>query len=304
MTVIFIFIDGIGLGSNSISNPFCTVDTPFFYSILGGSPLYIGAADKDYRTFSLVGLDATLGVEGLPQSATGQATLFTGEDAPSLLGYHLHGFPNQELKTLLKEKGMFKRLRECSLKATFANAFRPFIFKDLKEGFKGSYSCSTLVNYYGGWPFRSLKDLQEGNAVYMDITNRILPQIGFEIEAVTPQQAGERLVNISRDYHMTFYEHFITDIAGHKGVPGEAEKAVKTLDAFLEAVAANLDLENDMLFVTSDHGNLENMENKLHTGNLVPALVAGKGRNRVTDFLAKQKNISGVFPALQEILSP
>lgn len=304
MALVFIFIDGIGLGSANNSNPFYTADTPFFSTILEGSSLCIEAADKDYRTFSLLALDATLGVEGLPQSATGQATLFTGENAPSLLGYHLHGFPNQELQELLKEKGMFKCLRERFLKATFANAFRPFIFEDLKEGFKGSYSCSTLVNYYAGLPFRSLHDLHDGRAVYMDITNRLLPQMGFEIAAITPQQAGERLACISRDYHLTFYEHFITDIAGHKGVQGEAEEAVKTLDAFLAAVAASLDLQNDTLVVTSDHGNLENIKNRVHTDNPVPALIAGKDRQRVTVLLREQKNIGGVFPALQDILSP
>jgi len=302
MAVVFIFIDGIGLGSASSSNPFCTADTPFFTKILEGNSLCIEAADKDYRTFSLLALDATLGVEGLPQSATGQATLFTGENAPSLLGYHLHGFPNRELQELLKEKGMFKRLRERFLNATFANAFRPFIFDDLKEGFKGSYSCSTLVNYYAGLPFRSLHDLQEGRAVYMDITNRLLPQMGFEIGAITPQQAGERLASISRDYHLTFYEHFITDIAGHKGVPAEAEEAVKTLDAFLAAVAASMDLQNDTLLITSDHGNLENTRDRLHTYNPVPTLIAGKDRKRATFFLRKQKDICGVFPALQDIL--
>ncbi len=303
MAVIFIFVDGIGLGGKSASNPFWTAPTPFFFRALEGNSLCMEAADKDYHTFSLLGLDATLGVEGLPQSATGQATLFTGENAPALLGYHLHGFPNQKLKMLLKEKGMFKRLREHFLKGTFANAFRPYIFEDLKEGLRGRYSCSTLVNYYGGLPFRSLEDLKDGRAVYMDITNRLLPQMGFEIAPVTPQQAGERLVNISREYHLTFYEHFLTDIAGHRGMLSEAEEAVKTLDAFLAAVAANMEMENDLLLVTSDHGNLENAGERVHTTNPVPALLAGKERHRVAELLRAQKDISGVVPALLDILT-
>ena len=39
-----------------------------------------------------------LGIEGLPQSATGQTALFTGINAAQLLGRHLFGFPNQPFR--------------------------------------------------------------------------------------------------------------------------------------------------------------------------------------------------------------
>jgi hypothetical protein len=38
-------------------------------------------------------LDASLCVPGLPQSATGQAALLTGLNAPELMGRHIEGFP-------------------------------------------------------------------------------------------------------------------------------------------------------------------------------------------------------------------
>ena len=46
------------------------------------------------KQVSLLALDAGLGVEGLPQSATGQAVLLTGVNIPAELGYHYGPKPN------------------------------------------------------------------------------------------------------------------------------------------------------------------------------------------------------------------
>ena len=93
MSIIFLFIDGVGLAPPGKNNPFSVVATPCLSSLLDGKTLTLDAADRTYDRSSLLSLDATLGVKGLPQSATGQATLFTGVNAARLLGFHLRGFP-------------------------------------------------------------------------------------------------------------------------------------------------------------------------------------------------------------------
>lgn len=303
MAIIFIFIDGLGLGAENSSNPLYISRTPFLSWLLEGNSLTVEALKKEYQHASLLGLDANLGVPGLPQSATGQATLFTGVNAAALIGRHLNGYPNEKLRGLLAEKGMFLQLQQRGFHGTFANAYRPEFFDDLAQGLKKYFSCSTLITYYGGLKFRNLEDLRTGQAVYMDITNDYLQKLGFVIPRVSPEEAGKHLVNISRNYHLTLYEHFMTDIAGHSKDYRMAAKVIQTLDSFLEAVFKHMDYAQDLLFICSDHGNLENLSVKGHTRNLVPALIVGSKREKLASLLRGKKDLAGVLPSLLEVLS-
>ena len=57
-------------------------------------------------------IDAALGIEGLPQSATGQTALFTGVNAPQLVGMHISAFPTQDLRdTIAKHSFLNVRTR-------------------------------------------------------------------------------------------------------------------------------------------------------------------------------------------------
>jgi hypothetical protein len=66
---------------------------------------------------SLVPIDATLGVQGLPQSATGQTTLLTGINAAEVLGHHYGPYSNGPLRHILERESILKRLRQngCTL---------------------------------------------------------------------------------------------------------------------------------------------------------------------------------------------
>jgi len=303
MPFIFIFVDGVGLGQKEPGNPFYCHKLSFFEEILEGNVFTEEAAGKEYARASLLALKATLGVRGRPQSATGQCSIFTGVNAAKIIGRHLRGFPNERLRKILAEKGIFRQLRARSLKCTFANAYRPVFFRELKEGNFKNFSCSTLITYYAGLKFRDLTDLCEGQAVYMDITNNTLQEQGFAVPLISPQEAGARLIKISRKYDFILYEHFLTDIAGHSKDPEKAKAVITTLDAFLRSVAENMDEKKDVLFLTSDHGNLEDMSTKVHTFNPVPALVLGKRRQKFVSLLAQKGDITGILPAILEFLS-
>src|SRR6266545_3007517 len=112
MSLIFVFIDGVGLAPAGPDNPLTDADTPALRALLGGpltierasaphppAPLRLrsgqasptqrggeqllpcppswekGIGDGGRRPMLFKAIDATLGVMGLPQSGTGQAAL-------------------------------------------------------------------------------------------------------------------------------------------------------------------------------------------------------------------------------------
>lgn len=276
MRVIMVFVDGLGLGDRSDANPLVFSGTPFLTRLLEGGQLIADRAGFAGRWATLVAVDSVLGVEGLPQSATGQAALFTGFNAPRLVGGHLSGFPNERLRRLLRRRGIFGQLQKSGYACTFLNAYRPPFFEFLRSGLTGRlFSCSTLITYYAGLPFRSLEDLAGGEALYMDITNFLLQKIGFAVTEISPGEAGRRLAQLSAPYDFALFEHFLTDLAGHAAERDEAERIVRTLDAFLESAVEYLDLENTLLILTSDHGNFEDLSHRRHTARPVPGLLVG-----------------------------
>jgi len=273
---LFIFIDGIGLGKCDSENPFEINDTPGISRVLGGHRLTTDAVNYIGPHATMLGLDAVMGVPGLPQSATGQASIFTGVNAPAFLGGHLNGFPDEALRMLLASKGWFKQLKKAGFRVSFANAYRPPFFDLLRRGLPGNrYSCSTLITYYGGLHFHGFDDLRAGRALYMDITNKILQRMGYDVLQITPEEGAERLLNISRFYHFTLFEYFLSDLAGHLGDHAEAGRVINDLDRFIGTLYELINPEEELIIITSDHGNLEDLASKDHTLNKVPALLIG-----------------------------
>ena len=72
------------------------------------------------RSTSFWPIDAALGIEGLPQSATGQTALFTGVNALQLVGMHISAFPTQDLRDTIAEHSFLKRAHEAGYHVTFA----------------------------------------------------------------------------------------------------------------------------------------------------------------------------------------
>ena len=106
--ILFIFVDGVGLAPSGTDNPLSQVPMPYLDELLGG-PMVLSGDQSDsvggrshailaHNGLVLRAVDACLGVPGLPQSATGQTALFTGVNAPALVGDHITAFPTQRLK--------------------------------------------------------------------------------------------------------------------------------------------------------------------------------------------------------------
>lgn len=52
-----------------------------------------------------------MGVDGLPQSGTGQVSIFAGINAPKIVGYHFGPFPHSKTVAALKEKTYLKNFK-------------------------------------------------------------------------------------------------------------------------------------------------------------------------------------------------
>ena len=83
---------------------------------------------------TLRALDACLGVPGLPQSATGQTALFTGVNAPALVGDHVTAFPTEPLREVIAEHSLLKQAAESGCRVLFANAHSERFWQMIREG--------------------------------------------------------------------------------------------------------------------------------------------------------------------------
>lgn len=296
--VLFVFVDGVGLGEvDPATNPFARARTPTLRALLG-QPL-AGAAAVETNDATLVPLDARLGVGGLPQSATGQTALLTGENAPALLGRHVTAYPTPTLRNLLASHGLFVRLRRAGVPASLANAYSDGYFEAVASR-RLRHAAVALNALQGDVRFRNLDDLRAGRAVHHDLTNAGLRRHGVDVPAVTAHAAGRRLAEISAAQPFTLFEFFQTDLAGH-GRIGDRVGVVERFDAFLGGILAGVDLGETLLLVTSDHGNVEDERTDSHTLNPVPALLVGARRRTMAPRL---RAITDVAPACMDLVTP
>src|SRR5882762_9352744 len=125
MSVLLFFIDGLGIGSRGAFNPLDGLDD--------AEPLAV-FRDENLTTIHrgiVVPTDARLGIEGRPQSASGQTTILTGINVPQLLGYHKQGFPNAAMLEILREHSIFLQLKRADIgPITFANTYTQRFFDE------------------------------------------------------------------------------------------------------------------------------------------------------------------------------
>jgi hypothetical protein len=288
MPILLIFIDGVGIGTRGEHNPLDGLESEFFSMFQGEKPRlpFEGVMAET---------DARLGVDGLPQSATGQTAILTGVNAAKLIGRHLHGYPSPRLKQALAEHSIYKKLIALGRSVTFANAYtRSYI--DNPPRF---ISATTVAAQTAGVRLRMLEDLQEGRAVSHDFTNRFLIEKGFEVEICTPEAAGARLAAIAGSHDFTLYEHFITDQIGHARRSDLARDHMLDLTRFVRAVLEATNLSRLTVVLTSDHGNIEDISTRSHTLNPVATLAFGAAREHI---VSRVRSLTDITPAIVEAL--
>jgi 2,3-bisphosphoglycerate-independent phosphoglycerate mutase len=301
MTVLFIFLDGVGLGTDDhFINPFVHAEMPNLQKLLGGQKLLASTAPFDGERASLYALDASLGVVGLPQSATGQAVLLTGRNVPAEIGYHYGPKPDKATAAHLEEGGIFGDLTRAGKRAALVNAYPPGYFQGIDSG-KRIYSSIPLAVTKAGLSLFTTEDLQAGRAISADFTAAAWRERMnlTDIPVLTLPEAGARLAALSKDYDFAFFEYWLSDYAGHGQDMDDAHTLLANLDAVLGGLLAAWDDEN-LILVTSDHGNLEDLSTRRHTPNPVPLLLVGNPAARQA--FGELRDLLGITPALRKIL--
>lgn len=277
MRILFIFIDGLGIGKfDPEINPCTNSQLKLFNNFSDHSrdiELPFGGLIKS--------IDATLGIPGLPQSATGQTALLTGINAAKLLGRHLNGFPNRKLREIIEQESLFKKLKQLGKKAAFINAYRPIFFEHGPEALIRFLSVTSIANWKAGLKFFSLDDLRAEQSIYHDFTNSELIKRGFDVPVFSAEKAGTILAKTSISFDFCLYEYFKTDKVGHAQNMENAIYLLQRLEKFILSIIVNTDLNNSLIIVTSDHGNIEDLSVKTHTRNNVPFMVWGKNNKKV-----------------------
>ncbi len=257
MRVLYVFIDGVGYAPEGESNPVCPAVCPTLCRLM-----------RDHA----VHLDACLDTPGLPQSATGQATLYTGVNASQVMGRHKEGFPGPTLCRLLQEDNLFMALRRKNLKVCFADAYFADTADELAaRRFK---SVTTIMALTTPETIRYQRDMLRGRAILHDLTRQAIVPKGYVGPILSPETAAEQLLTVAAENDFTLFEFFLTDTAGHSQNRETAEEILRRLDAFLTVVVENLDRET-LFVMTSDHGNIEDLGTRGHTCNEVPFIVLG-----------------------------
>src|SRR5947207_8403787 len=289
--VLLFFIDGLGIGTRGPHNPF---DGPTDHA-----PLAIFHNEPAEIPFAgiLAPTDACLGIEGRPQSASGQTTILTGVNAPKIIGAHKQGFPNQALLDIIREHSIFLQLKNKGIDSIiFANTYTKRFFERRPRWI----SATTAAVEAAGLQFNVVEDLKAGRAVYHDFTNEMLIERGEVVTVRTPEEAGGVLAGIVRSHTFTLYEYFITDKIGHAQDHVAARRVLPMLARFIRAVLGNLDLAITNVILTSDHGNIEDLSARNHTLNPVPTIIWGKHREVVAK---RVKSLTDITPAIMELLT-
>ncbi|MGH2582994.1 MAG: metalloenzyme, partial [Anaerolineales bacterium] len=247
---------------------------------------------------TLIELDASLGVEGLPQSATGQAALLTGKNVPQMIGEHYGPKPNKKVAEIVRADNLFKMLQERGYKAALLNAYPQRYFDAIESG-KRLYSSIPLAVTSAGIPLKTGDDYYAGGAFSVDFTGQGWRKtLGYkDAPLYGAREAGDRLAQVVQALDFAFFEFWPSDYAGHHQDMQGAISLLEDFDIVLGGLLAGWEDEKGLILITSDHGNMEDLSTRHHTNNPVPALVVGSKPLR-DQFCAGLKDLTDLAPAI------
>jgi 2,3-bisphosphoglycerate-independent phosphoglycerate mutase len=272
-----LFLDGVGLGANDArSNPFAVAHTPNLTAVAGGR-LLAGLAPRKEAQRTVRPLDATFGHPGLPQSATGQAALLSGEDAVALMEGPYGPWPGPRLQGLLARNSLFRDAWQLAGRAgaLLANAY-PESYQAALADPQGRHRrvrapASVVAARAAGFPLCGVPAWVQGEAVAPDLQGGVGPLVGLP---PSPEREGGRFAALAGDHLFTYLDVWITDSVGHQGELGSATALLERIDRFLGALLAALPARVTLV-ICADHGNFEDASGRRHTRSPVPLIAYG-----------------------------
>lgn len=302
MKLLFLFLDGIGLGENSPeTNPFVRARMPYLEALLGNKKLIKEYAPIENDQLTLLAVDPNLGVKGLPQSATGQAVLLTGINIPKELGYHYGPKPNPETAKYLDDGTIFHKVVRANKKTALLNAYPPRYFDGIDSG-KRLYSSIPLGLTNAGISLFTHDDYFAGKALSADFTGQGWHDfLNFpNAPLFDSHTAGIKLAELAKQYDFSFFEYWASDYAGHKQDMGSAVEQLEIFDSVLKGLLSIWKNEDGLILLTSDHGNMEDLSTRKHTANHVPLLLFGDKKFRKE--FSQIKQLTEIAPAIAKFL--
>ena len=291
--VLMLFLDGVGLGDvDPEHNPLAAATLPCLRELIGGAPV-AGAAPRAANGVVFRALDARLGHEGLPQSATGQTSLLTGRNAAELMGRHYGPWPGPTLVRALQDRTLFHYAGGA---AALANAYPEGYFRAVERRRMRPNAPVTAAQAAGVSLF-DLDAYREGDALAADITGWAFQELDPGLPRLTPKQAGRRLARLAADHTFTFYDVWLTDRYGHQQRHGDAVALLEAIDGLIQGLLP--ELGDTTLVLTSDHGNLEDLTSSHHTRNPVPLLAVGPG----AEAFAAASDLTDVYGPARQVMA-
>ncbi|NGP87135.1 alkaline phosphatase family protein [Fodinibius halophilus] len=296
MSVLFLFIDGVGLGAQGPLNPFCDVNYRGFTAMAGDRNFTVDSPSFKNSEHIFRKIDANLGVEGLPQSGTGQTTLFSGKNASLKIGKHFGPFPHSGIKPFLKEESLFHKAQKMGKRCQFINAYPDIFFEKARE--RNRWSCTTLMAKSADLSLNSTEDVKEGRALTAEITQQAWrEQLDIDVPHISPEAAADRLLEQAESFDLLLHEYYLTDKAGHSQEMKRAHQFLSTYDRFLWHLIREKPTDVTIV-LSSDHGNVEDLSVKTHTLNDVPLFAYGPG----AEVFSGASSIMDVTPGIIEML--
>jgi 2,3-bisphosphoglycerate-independent phosphoglycerate mutase len=299
--ILLVFIDGIGLGDDDPAiNPFAAANTPTLNSLANGHRWLrsTGRQVSDHAVF--VPTDPRMGIPGRPQSASGQATILTGRNVPTLIGEHYGPRPNPAIREILAEDNFFKQTVAHGKTAALIEAYPPRFHEAISSG-KRLRSSYQQALFEAGLPLFDEQALYRGDALAVDwIGEGWRTELGYTDSPIyTPDQAGRLMVEISRRYDFSFFAHWITDVIGHRGGIPDGVRILELFDAVMAGALAEWDDSEGLMIITSDHGNMEDLSHTKHTENDVPTVIIGSGAEAFAEGLT---TLADIVPRMGRVL--
>ena len=281
--VLMVFLDGVGIGKkDELNNPFFKYGFKAFENIFGKIPSLENQSLTNGVHF-LFPTDATLGVEGLPQSGTGQSALFCGFNAPKFVGKHFGPYPYSTTIPILQKESILVYFKEKYKSSYFANAYPKAFFDYINSG-RSRLSVTTLTCKLTGIKLNRVSDVSTGKALTAELTNeRWNQRLGYKLKVIKPKTAARRLLRIAKKYKFTLYEYYLSDHLGHLRLANEFEKLYAEMDEFLFTLLNEVDSKEMTIVICSDHGNLEDLSIKTHTRNPALTITAGKSAKAIAE---------------------
>ena len=114
-------------------------------------------------------------------------------------------------------------------------------------------------------------------------------------------EAGTALARLAQTYDFSMFEYWASDYAGHKQNMEWALGQLEVFDDVLKGLFQAWDTQNDLILITSDHGNMEDLSTRRHTSAQVPCLVIGRQHRR---FIKGLTDLTSIAPRIRDFLVP